>query len=233
MPLVTPGPRPSRRARPLTAKRAAILDLLIDQPEPTTLAALVEVSGLHPNTVREHLEGLVEDGRVRKQRAEPDGRGRPAWLYVATEETALNDYAGLAATLAASLARSSDRPVEAARAAGEEWGHDLVRSRGVAGDCSPERARNNVVDMLDELGFAPQRSPQAPAELRLTRCPLLEAAHRHPDVVCGVHLGVVRGALDQYGVDPDGTELTPFAEPGACLLVIPPVSGTPTPGDQQ
>jgi predicted ArsR family transcriptional regulator len=59
--------------------------------------------------------------------------------------------------------------------------------------------------------------------VRLTRCPLLEAAHRHPDVVCAVHLGIVRGALDEQGADPSGTALAPFAEPGACVLVVPPL----------
>jgi predicted ArsR family transcriptional regulator len=53
---------------------------------------------------------------------------------------------------------------------------------------------------------------------RLTRCPLLEAAHEYPDIVCGVHLGLVRGALEVFG-DPDAeSEIDPFSEPGACRL---------------
>ena len=54
--------------------------------------------------------------------------------------------------------------------------------------------------------------------VRLTRCPLLEAAHKYPDVVCGVHLGLAQGALEEYGAASDGTDLVPFAEPGACRL---------------
>jgi hypothetical protein len=38
-----------------------------------------------------------------------------------------------------------------------------------------------------------------------------------------VHLGLVRGALEEYGADPTGSDLVPFAEPGACLLVVPPL----------
>jgi predicted ArsR family transcriptional regulator len=56
--------------------------------------------------------------------------------------------------------------------------------------------------------------------VRLTTCPLLEAAHRFPDVVCGVHLGIVRAALEEYGGDPTRSELLPFAEPGACRLEL-------------
>ncbi|MDP2774020.1 MAG: hypothetical protein Q8O61_10740, partial [Nocardioides sp.] len=86
-----------------------------------------------------------------------------------------------------------------------------------------ESARAEVVTLLDDLGFAPEVATDRPADVRLTRCPLLEAAHRHPDVVCAVHLGIVRGALSALGADAEGTRLLPFAEPGACRLVVPPV----------
>ena len=216
------GPRSTGGARPLSASRADILDRLRDQPEPTTQAALVAVTGLHANTVREHLAGLVRRGLVRRFRAEPSGRGRPAWLYELAAEPRETEYAGLAAALASTIARTSDDPAGDAALAGEEWGHELVRDRALAAS-SPEEARELVVDLLDDLGFEPRRQPDDTADVRLTRCPLLEAAHRHPDVVCGVHLGIVRGALEEWGADPAGSELVPFAEPGACRLVIPPL----------
>ncbi len=215
------GPRPGRGSGPLSTKRAAILELLVDQPEPTTLGALVEASGLHPNTVREHLDGLLEQGRVRRFRQEPSGRGRPPWLYEATEGSENREYAGLAAALAATIARTSPDPVEAAVTAGEEWGRDLVRGRDRA--TTPDGPREEVVGLLDEVGFDPDRTPERPELVRLRRCPLLEAAHRHRDVVCGVHVGMVRGALAELGGDPAGTALEPFAQPGACLLTIPPL----------
>ncbi|HEU5037274.1 MAG TPA: helix-turn-helix domain-containing protein [Nocardioides sp.] len=220
------GPRRGRGPGPLTAKRAAILELLVDQPEPTTLAALVEASGLHPNTVREHLDGLVAQGWVHRFRQEPSGRGRPAWLYEAVEGREQQEYAGLAAALAASIARTSPTPVATAVAAGEEWGHELARNRE-ATPSTPTGARDEVVSLLGEIGFDPDRAAERPDLVRLRRCPLLEAAHRHRDVVCGVHMGMVRGALTEYGADPEGTALEPFAEPGACLLVVPPLPADP------
>ncbi|MGN6131795.1 MAG: transcriptional regulator, partial [Nocardioidaceae bacterium] len=74
-----------------------------------------------------------------------------------------------------------------------------------------------VVALLDDIGFAPEADDRNTV-VRLPRCPLLEAAHKNPDIVCSVHLGLVRGALEEYGGDPDGTDLLPFAEPGACRL---------------
>ena len=218
----TLGPRAGTGSRPLSDSAASILEMLRGQPEPLTLAALARLIGLHTNTVREHLDVLVRRGLVARQRAEPDGRGRPAWLYSLTDvEAETSEYAGLAAALAAAISRSSPAPAADAAAAGEEWGHDLARTRGAA-PTTPDAARTHVVELLDDLGFRPAREAEDPATVRLTRCPLLEAAHRHPEIVCAVHLGIVRGALEEYGVDPSGSELEPFAEPGACRLVVPP-----------
>jgi predicted ArsR family transcriptional regulator len=200
-----------------------VLQLLVDQPEPTRLAALARASGLHPNTLREHLDTLLADGWVRRIRTEPSGRGRPAWLYEAVDDGGADEYAGLATALAATIVRTSPAPADAAREAGELWGRDLTRRRDTA-PAGPEEARDEVVALLDDLGFAPDPVAERRDLLRLTRCPLLEAAHRHPEVVCGVHLGIVRGALASYDVDPAGAQLQPFAEPGACLLTVPPLA---------
>ena len=217
------GPRAGAQARPLSTARTAIADRLRDQPEPLTLSSLVTATGLHENTLREHLAALVHRGLVRRHRAEPVGRGRPAWLYELTDaEPAGSEYAGLAAALAAAIARTNDDPGPAAAAAGEEWGRELTRDRG-ATPRSTRAARDEVLRLLDGLGFTPEAVPERPTEFRLTRCPLLEAAHRHPEVVCAVHLGIVRGALTEYGADPAGSALVPFAEPGACRLVLPPL----------
>lgn len=216
------GPRRTKSGFPLSVARAAVLDRLRDQPQPLTLVSLMAATGLHENTLREHLSELGRRGLVRRHRAEPSGRGRPAWLYQLTvEQPVRSDYAGLAAALASVIARTSDDPGGAGAEAGEEWGRELARDRGAV-PVSPATARHQVFRLLDDAGFDPHSEPGQPAEIRLTRCPLLEAAYRHREVVCAVHLGIVRGALSEYGADPSGSTLVPFAEPGACLLAIPP-----------
>lgn len=219
------GPRPTPTAAPAprSAARVRVLRRLRDQPEPTTLATLSEATGLHGNTLREHLTALVDEGLARRVRAAPHGRGRPAWLYEATTGGATSgsvEYAGLATTLAAAIHHGSSDPRATAIAAGTAWGHDLARQRGAEADTDATRTRRQVLDLLDDLGFAPRDNQQDPT-VRLTQCPLLDAAHRHTDVVCGVHLGIVRGALAEHGASPADTDLEPFAEPGACLLQLP------------
>lgn len=219
--------RVGRLIRRLSPARAAVLAKLHHQPEPVTLAALVEVTGLHENTVREHLDGLLRAGLVERHRAAPVGRGRPAWLYQVTErDGSVAEYAGLAAALARTIARTSDHPARAAGAAGEEWGHDLAQLRGGTAS-SATQARRHAVAVLDDLGFESEVDESSPSEVWLTRCPLLEAAYRHTEVVCAVHLGLVRGLLEASGADPTGTRLFPFAGPSTCRLVVPPL-GDPT-----
>jgi predicted ArsR family transcriptional regulator len=224
----------SRRRARLSAARAGILDVLIDQPEPCTVTALSALTRQHPNTIREHLNALVDDRLAVRTRAPGQRRGRPAWLYSTTPEVGsepgAREYAGLASALAAHIARTSRQPRADAIDAGRRWGVELVRrfalasgdgpAPGVAKAASAVAARRVVVILLEELGFAP--SPDARVGVvKLRRCPLLEAAHQHPEVVCAVHLGLVRGALDELGADPGRTERTalqPFSEPGACRL---------------
>ena len=230
----------SRRRAYLSAARGGILDVLTDQSEPCTVRALSALTRQHPNTIREHLNALAEDRLVVRTRAPGHSRGRPAWLYSATTEAGREpggrEYAGLASALAAHIARTSGRPRADAIQAGRSWGRELVRrSAGAAGDGpapgvtrapSAVAARREVVTLLEEHGFAP--SPDARVGvIKLRRCPLLEAAHQHPEVVCAVHLGIVRGALEELGVDVDrteGTALQPFSEPGACRLDLLPRS---------
>jgi predicted ArsR family transcriptional regulator len=235
------GPSPTpRRPAGLSASRAALLDLLETRPAPATVAAMSRATGLHENTVREHLEALLGEGLVERTRAEAHGRGRPAWLYRAVRDTGpVGEYAGLAAALAAQIQRTSDSPRADAIEAGIAWGRQLaadsaadsavdsaVDGQGQRHSRSPAEARRRTVALLDGLGFAPQGDDSA-AVFRLTRCPLLEAAYRYPDIVCGVHLGIVRGALEEYGGDAERTDLVPFAEPGACLLHLAMPPGAP------
>jgi len=218
------GPLPAngRPATTLSRSRSTLLDTLRAQTTPTTIAALAAITGLHVNTIREHLDDLARQGLVRRHPKAPTGRGRPAWLYEATGQQDSHDgseYASLAAVLAEAITRSSDSPVDDAVAAGRGWGHKLSQERGAEPAASAVGARREVVGLLDDLGFAPRADARS-AVVHLTRCPLLEAAHRYPDVVCGVHLGLTQAALAEYGADPEGADLQPFAEPGACRLQL-------------
>ncbi|HEY6795849.1 MAG TPA: hypothetical protein VI248_14310 [Kineosporiaceae bacterium] len=220
------GPRPADRSAaplPLSVQRLQVLQVL-RRTGPHTIAALADATGLHVNTVREHVEGLWAARLLTRERVPASGRGRPAWRYSARppdESLSMRDHVALATALAGHLARTSSCPAADAAVAGQEWGRALTEGRPAA--ATSLAARQEVVGLLDAAGFAPDADDDA-RTVRLRQCPLLEVARRYPDVVCGVHTGLVTAALETLG-DPDGARqvrLRPFAVPGACLLHLGP-----------
>ena len=222
------GPTPVRGPDPqgrISGQRAVVLELLQQQKMPVTIATVAERLGVHQNTAREHLEALVKRGLAVRTQQTSRGRGRPAWVYAAAVDNVepdqrLRDYAGLATALAAHLTRTSNDPVTEAVQAGRVWGRELVAETSVAASpATATKARRRVVELLRDLGFDPV-ADQSARTIMLRRCPLLDAAKRYPQVVCQVHLGIVRGAMDVLGGNPERTAITPFAEPGACRLQL-------------
>jgi predicted ArsR family transcriptional regulator len=195
-----------------------VLDALLDQPDPVGIDALAQATARHPNTVREQVNWLVARGYVTKVRQPHAGRGRPAWLYQARgPRPGDGDYVELAAALAWHLQDASPDARAEATAAGRRWGEDLVARRGAVAAPSPAAGRRWTVELLEELGYDP--APDAEdRDVVLRRCPLLQAAHRFPGVVCSVHLGLVQSALEANGASADGSELVPFSAPGECFL---------------
>ncbi|OBG27298.1 transcriptional regulator [Mycobacterium alsense] len=216
-----PEPTPVLQAPvALSGQRLRVLEY-VRAHSPVRVADTAVALDLHPNTVREHLDAIVGFGLVERASATAVGRGRPAVLYrasAADPTVAVRDYAGLATALAGHLARSSAQPERDARAAGVEWGRELIDESSEAGD----DARQSILKALDRLGFAPDVDSDDPRGIALRRCPLLDAARRYPTVVCQVHLGIVEGMLERLGVQRQaGLDLIPFAEPGACRLFLP------------
>ena len=203
-----------------------------------TVADLVAAVGGHPNTTRHHLRALRSAGLVRAEQTPPSGgRGRPATRYAATRAgreadspgsggAAAEEYVALAGAFAQRLAERDGDPGADARAIGQAWGGGLAASHAAAeGDGTDRSAEERVLGLLDRLGFSPAAEPGdesgSGTTVLLRTCPLLDAAKRHPDVVCQVHLGLVTGALEGFGAPADGVGLVPFARPGACVLSLP------------
>src|ERR1700745_4225562 len=63
------------------SRRREVLRVLRASPDPMSIVAIAEVLGVHPNTVRFHLDSLVGDGQV--EHVEPDrkGPGRPPLMF--------------------------------------------------------------------------------------------------------------------------------------------------------
>lgn len=211
----TLGPRPAPGADPsyLGAAVRQVLEALRAAARPMRVSELAEAVGSHENTVRSHLGQLRDRSLVRTTTAPAEGRGRPAVLYEAGPRPGarVDEYRALAGAFAADLLTYEQSPAVRAREIGRGWGERLRSPQ--AGGAGIERLETTLAD----LGFGPVRDGET---VRLTTCPLLELAVESPDVICQVHLGLVDGTLDR-GPEEEPVELTPFAEPGACLLRVP------------
>ncbi len=202
----------------MSAARGRVLEYLEAQPEPMTVSQVADGLGLHENTARTHLEGLVSAGLAARSKREATGRGRPSMLYRADvwvqTDPRVRDYAHLASALARVISQSSPDPLGEARMAGATWGSEMAVGRLPQ---TPRQARREVVGLLAELGFDPKSDDNA-SSVALRRCPLLDVARSNTDIVCQVHLGLVQGAMHEMGYDAPHATLLPFAEPGACRL---------------
>jgi predicted ArsR family transcriptional regulator len=76
-----------------------------------------------------------------------------------------------------------------------------------------------VLQLMDRLGFQPELTDDG-SRILLHRCPFLDVARRHPDVVCALHLGIMQGALRTLGAPLDARDLEPFVEPSLCVAHI-------------
>ncbi|HET8587644.1 MAG TPA: ArsR family transcriptional regulator, partial [Candidatus Limnocylindria bacterium] len=168
----------------------------------------------------EHLDLLVEAGLVRRETAPAAGRGRPGLRYSAEPRERADDpqaYRALASVLASELARRPDARA-AATSACERWGEAAAATLPTARTDSD--ALDRLVDLLDDAGFAPSRSVSSPEAIQLHRCPFGSLARERADVVCNVHLGLMRGALRELGSPLDAVSLQPFVRPDLCLAHI-------------
>lgn len=186
-----------------------------------TASALAASLGQHANTVREHLDALVERGLATRSRAEAHGRGRPAWQYSASTDlrepdTRVRDYATLAYVLAEQIARSSRDPEADAIAAGKTWARMLTEP---VGRTSPASARRRTVRLLESIGFDPAVDSRTHSVL-LRRCPFLDVARLQSQVVCSAHLGMITAAVDAFGGNGSTVQLAPFADPGGCVVTF-------------
>lgn len=210
----SPSPRHHRLLAGVT--RSRLLAVLQGADAPLAVRELANAVGLHPNSVREQLELLVDAGLVARTAGAPSGRGRPSLRYtaIATTDEDADPYRQLAQVLAEELASLPD-PAGVAAAAGDRWGRSLVAGTPPATD---ERAAvQRLVALLDDAGFAPEPVDSAQDPIQLRRCPFVGLARDRGDVVCSVHLGLMRGALRELGAPLDAVSLEPFVRPDLCL----------------
>ncbi len=188
------------------------------------IIAIADELGVHPNTVRFHLDSLVAAGHVVHVEPGRKGPGRPALMFQAVRQMdrgGTRHYRMLAEILSEALAAEANSSAKAV-AAGLAWGLSGPESglESTPGDAvSADESIDRLVAMLDDLGFAPERRvANGEHQIGLRHCPFLELAETRADIVCPVHLGLMRGAMEAWGAPVSVEELEAFVEPDLCVV---------------
>lgn len=185
-----------------------------------SITAIADELGVHPNTVRFHLNTLVNDGQVERVELDRKLPGRPPLLFRATRQMdrgGPRHYRLLAEILAMSLAAGRD-PRAKALAAGRAWGRRLESPVPHGKRIGATKSIDHLIGVLDELGFAPQRrESDGEQQVGLRHCPFLELAETRTNVVCPIHLGLMQGALEAWKAPVGVDRLDAFVEPDLCL----------------
>lgn len=222
---MTPRPAPTAgvHAALASATRRHLLELLQAGEAPRDVHDLARAVGLHPSTVRFHVETLRRAGLVVRQEHPYAGIGRPRTAYAAAVPGPWGSgYEGLAALLAADLADTAEEREARAERIGMRWADRLLPDRRDT-ETTVDDATAVVSGVFDRIGFAPQVSKGADGcRIALHSCPFRAVAREHPEVVCAMHLGLLRGSLERLGAGAVG-RLTPFVEPEKCMAEIDPV----------
>lgn len=207
-------------------RRADVLFLLRCAGTAMTCNEIAELLRVHPNTVRFHLAKLVQTGRVEQVPADHHRPGRPPRqfrLVPGMDPAGPRHYRALAEVLLREVAAGPE-PESRAEAAGRAWGAALAGagrddlSAEQYDDVSVEDAVGVVVALLTELGFAPEPPQTAePVTIALTHCPFLELVPVGPGLVCHIHLGLMRGALEAMSSANTVKDLRPFVTPDRCV----------------
>src|SRR5690606_27100616 len=185
--------------------RVRILHLVQSRAE-RTIAELCEATGLHANTVREHLQRLMEGGYVIQTTERRTTRGRPRTLYSAA--TGIPE---------ASSPIARDKVAEAARRG------DMMRR--ILHDEGSELGRaatyqlDALVEHLEESGFEPIVD-ESELTVELSPCPHAASRPEHRPVLCQVHLGLMQGVLTQAGGPLAADCVRASAHPEECTVQL-------------
>jgi predicted ArsR family transcriptional regulator len=198
--------------------RRRLLQLLRSAGGPQDAHELATAIGLHVSTVRFHLDVLGQAGLVVGRSQPRATAGRPRIVYSPLTSAVPDSSRTLLRLLATHLGNTPRARANRAERAGMAWAAELDAGLDLAGDVGEREAAQVVTGLFAELGFDPELTVNEPGEqVRLRGCPFREAARANPEVVCSVHLGLMRGILSRLGVPSVTARLTPFVEPEVCL----------------
>ncbi len=200
--------------------RYAIYLELARSPRPLATAEIAESLDLHPNTVRPHLERMRDVGLLAVEADARGAVGRPQHRYflapdapsLGLEPATFPLLAGMLLQIAGAAGLGEEEAAEAGRDQGAVDAAEALAPRPRAatrptseGDHGADPDEGSaclaaLVARLDALGFDPAIAGDGgDATVAFTHCPFRALAEANPDLVCGLHRGLVEGFVATHG----------------------------------
>ncbi len=185
--------------------RVEILHHIQEQPQ-RTVADLVAATKLHANTVREHLQRLIDDGYVVSEIEHRTTRGRPRVLYSAAD------------------GGQASSPVQRRKVKEAAQRGDLMR-RVLPSELPPELTTealhqvDALVENLVDAGFDPIVD-ESDLTIDLTPCAHAEVQSAHRQMLCSVHLGLMQGVIAQAGGPLTVDGMRSSCDPRDCIVQL-------------
>jgi predicted ArsR family transcriptional regulator len=207
--------------------RRRLYEFVAQQEGTVSRDDVVSALGIARSVVAFHLDKLVDLGLLDVEFRRPEGRrgpgaGRPAKFYRrAAAEIAMSvpdrHYDIAALLLARALEMAEDRSISATtalRAVARDYGHSI--SSGVERpDGSVSASLENVCSLLARHGYEPRPEGRV---VVLANCPFHALAEEHRELVCGMNLELIRGAVQAAGLPGVVARLDP--KPGRCCVTL-------------
>lgn len=185
--------------------RLQVVGLVMQQPG-ISLSELSEQTGLHTNTLRDHVRVLTDEGIIRSEVEHRAARGRPRALYYPVDSAIVNEAA--------------QKRIDDAKRHG-----DLLRR--VAPETTPRAELDEdamhqldaLHEHLDEAGFDPEPAGDD-LELALRPCSFHNLVAGNREVLCQVHTVLIRDVLARAGGPLELDKLLPLVTAHRCELLL-------------
>ena len=214
--------------------RYAIYLELARSPRPLVTAEIADMLGLHPNTVRPHLERMREVGLLDVTTDARGEVGRPQHRYSLAPDAPSLGLEPPTMPMLARLVLEMAQLVGASTADAAAVGAAEGRVRAASYADAPSALEALVAD-LDRLGFDPLVADAAAdadasaaddgdadsvaAVVAFANCPFADVARAHPDLVCALHRGLVSGFVEQMG-DAEVREFCTLVDRTPCQVAV-------------
>jgi len=198
-------PRPMHAHRGLAqSSRLQVAYLVMEHPG-ISLADLSERTGLHANTLRDHVRVLQAEGIIRSEHEHRAMRGRPRMVYFPVDAATDNTAA--------------QTRIDEAKQRG-----DLLRR--IAPDTVPAELDEDAThqldalyEHLDEVGLDPDID-DTELTVALRPCEFHTLVDGHREVLCRVHEGLIREVLERAGGPVEIDRLLPLVTEHRCELML-------------